>query len=402
MSEIKPINYADYAFGGNIAVADQMATAMGELTQNRVGSSLARGFGRIGGAFYLVDSVFDRNLQNDSGKNRYLVPFSCRAAIRYKLRGIEEGYSNAVETADPPSVFGEWKGEQSWVEWLGKSRRKGGPTRAQFNEVLNWNLDAMVAVNTERAGELAGQTGTYLSKAQTAVEEGRLPPTFLQKAAEVLPRTQLIIVDPLNIKFDGGSSHAQENVLLLARNYDHALVVHEQTHQIGGFEGKLLNEVGTEMITSEMVPGTVPEEELSMYVFMERVVRSALDTAGVTTKEIADIYIGPNEKDNTHALYKLVEERTGEDKLRELDVRFRKLRKFWTPRVLFNRDASAMVSGIILLKELEPDLSYGEIIRRDLPSTSAQKIEQLETMIEVLSSPLSTIAMDIFRARKEE
>ncbi len=398
MSERKPINYSEYAFGGNIVIANGIKDAMGEQFDSRVLSTAARGLGTLAGGLYNQDvateSLF---ISQQRGKNRHVSPFLCRLGIR-QLGSSRPQYSEAIEDAGPPDKFREWKGNKSWGDWLMLPSRRGGPTRPQFAEMLEWNLATMMQENAERKDELEEIVTDFLANTQGAVDEGRLSPEYGQKALEVVPKARFVIVDPLNLNYSGGSAHQNEGLAFLARDYERDTAIHETTHLVGGFKGTFLDEVATNIITHEINPGSLPEEEISSYVFMERVVQGVLDNAGVTPFDVSRLYVGSDKDKNTQKLHELVSERLGKDELQRLDKQFEERRKYWHPRCLFNWDLAVMLSGLELLKDSEPDMSFGDLVRRDLPTKlSAEDIAGIDEYMSLMrDKKLRSIVKDIF------
>jgi hypothetical protein len=393
MAEMQDWQYCAYSFGGNIVL------------QNERAADYMVDYGRLSGAVATQVDRFATNVgeivqfsaieQGRGARNRYLTTELCRLALRKAAMIESSEYNETLDAANPPQIFQDWKGEATWGKWLGTPARKGGPTADQFMNILEWNAWYMAQNNIRHTAEREAIKTDYLAKAEQSVRDGRLSSRFLERAMETAGDATLLIADPLNTE-TAARAYDKVNIATIRYVGDRHLNWHELTHLVGGFKYKLPNEVGTEMITQELEPGTVTEANMSMYVFMQRAMTRVLDSAGVTAYEMSDLYVGPHEAKNAKRLNALVEQRTGKDGLGELDAQFRQKRRFWLPRTLFTRDFAVMLAGLDILKAQEPDMSYGELIARDLPS--AMNEEEAQTLEEALGlfsgrGILSTIRM---------
>ena len=400
MSEVQPeINYADYAFGGNIAAQADLAAEYANRFDFPFSTIAAEGLASVVG----VVGVLQRSLnaQRIVGANRYLIPQTVRiGAARASMQ--KEAYDERINAAEPPQMFQDWKGELTWAHWLRRPAYRGGPTRSQLRQVLQWNMRHMQEENTALHGEFEIDKQAYLNAADTAVDEGRISPLFAEKAHAIIPGARIVVSDPLNpgtIMTSWADSDRSLVMLESSSAKGRTQTPHEETHLLGGFKGKVLNEVTTDMLSSEIQPEAEPSlETKSGYVHMERAVGKVLQLAGVTSLELSKLYVGNDKSLNSEALSRLVRSRTGEDMLSEIETYYLKRVRHWRPRVFGHAAFASLMAGTELLKRFEPDMTYRELLLRDDPEFSEESADTLDEMMSLGNVSVPAFYWKMFRS----
>lgn len=397
MSERKA-NYLDYAFGGQIVVANGIKDTFGEAVPPPY-DAVVRGVGTLVGSLYRMDEVIARSFQDSNSlQDRTMSYRSVRKTFTGMDTDARRVYSNAVTCGNPPKRFIEWKGDDSWADWLAKKPNRGGPTRKQVYELLEWNAGDMIALNRQHKEELDAIATDYVNVAQQGADKGRLSQFFVDRAAQQLSNADFVIVDLFNPQNSGGAAHRKGSVSFIERSASSELLIHESTHLVGGFQGLFLDEVATDMITHEMNPGVTPSHDMTMYTMTERLIAPVLESAGITTAELSELYAGPNPKYNRKRLHLLVRQRTGSNLLEEREESFNKRKRFWMTRTIFNQELSLIYATLELLKEVEPDMSYQELLRRDVslivPDEDVARMT--DTMESLLAKSRPQVVKDLF------
>jgi hypothetical protein len=364
MAERKNTIYSDYAFGGNIVIANRIKESLVGTTHSRVLKPVLSGIGTLTGVLYSGDVILESHVDRDIGRNSHFTQSDCKTAIRNQSEVRQDTYSERIEGYDPPEEFQHLKGDRYWAEWLALPARKGGPTRGQLGALLEWNLGVMISENRRRHDELEVIRSDYQVNVENAVEEGRLSPQFGRQAAVRLPDIQYLVRDPLNTDLTS-IAKVHSGLILLDPEYTQFTAVHETTHMHGGFKGDEWDEIATNVIARQI--GDTDNTNQSAYAYMERLFRRTMIAAGVSTLELSEIYIGKDPSENSRNLHKLFLDMTGEDKLKSLKKRMRENQKFWYPRCEFDRGLTYMFSGIDLLQQDDPQMTPRDIIRREMP-----------------------------------
>ncbi len=280
-----------YALGGNIAAdksyIDQLASPLGRSTLNILRFS-AQPFNPsvTGWQLNFILSSADR-----------------RAALDMGLEGCP-----------PPASISEHTQGMLWSTWLVTSPRKGGATRQQRKELLEWNLEEMKARNRRHGPQLCEKIDQYGSRIEKLAEAGVLDHSMGERWRQVQPHITAMIMPPLKLSLSDGIAYSKHKTFLVEADPDDNFVSHELTHLLGELDDWRSNEPATDIL-SLAINGKDPTTRPSFYVFGHFLLSQIFEQASIDTKMLSSLYSGKSPALNSRMLRNHIIHSTGEDKL---------------------------------------------------------------------------------------
>lgn len=366
-------DYTAYAFGSNLVFTADMHQEARYLRED--GAGLA--------AFAIAKYEEMKGRQRrfwepDSVQNRFVTVGECRKALR-RLSGVDSlRMSGALENARPPEEIGVKRGARPWLRWLVSSHTP----QDVFLEVLGWNMEQMIRDNHKRADALEEQKQTLWNGIMHRVYDGSFSETFGEKTVQTLPRARAIIADPLHLPVfrRGGQVYRGDNVVLLTPNHGENVQHHEMVHLLGGFSTKVLDEMATSVIASEITPQEIGTEITGANGWQRQAFYFVMQRAGLDMDQLTRCFAGPHPIQNEEELRRLVREQSKEDLIGQLTRQYGRWVRYYNRRSS-SRPGNDLVTAFASLEVLKEFLPYhaneAEIVSRGMPSAKWNRIDEL-------------------------